>query len=76
MRVRRPDGRAGRVTGYPHPNQPYYNPIGRGMALQVAGISSIGGYGHENYRPFIIADADTGHGGDAHENGTEHRQDQ
>jgi Xaa-Pro dipeptidase len=49
--------RAGPVTGVPHPNQPYYNRIGRGMALQVAGISSIGGYGHENYRPFIIADA-------------------
>jgi Xaa-Pro aminopeptidase len=48
--------RVGPVTGVPHPNQPYYNRIGRGMALQVAGISSIGGYGHENYRPFIIAD--------------------
>ncbi len=48
--------RAGAVTGYPHPNQPYYNRIGRGMALQVAGIARIGGYGHENYRPFIIAD--------------------
>ena len=49
--------RAGAVTGYPHPNQPYFNRIGRGMALQVAGIARIGGYGHENYRPFIIADA-------------------
>ena len=49
--------RAGPVTAYPHPNQPYFNRIGRGMALQVAGIARIGGYGHENYRPFILADA-------------------
>ena len=48
--------RAGAVTGYPHPNQPFYNRIGRGMALQVSGGASIGGYGHENYRAFIIAD--------------------
>lgn len=49
--------RAGAVTGYPHPNQPYYNRIGRNMALQVSGIARIGGYGHENYRPFIIANS-------------------
>lgn len=48
--------RAGPVTAVPHPNQPYYNKIGRGMALQIAGIAQVGGYGHENYRPFIIAD--------------------
>lgn len=48
--------RVGPVTGYPHPNQPMYNRIGRNMALQIAGISRIGGYGHENYRAFIIAD--------------------
>jgi Xaa-Pro aminopeptidase len=48
--------RAGAVTAYPHPNQPYYNRIGRGMALQVAGVARIGGYGHENYRAFLIAD--------------------
>jgi Xaa-Pro dipeptidase len=48
--------RAGAVTGYPHPNQPYFNRIGRGMALQVAGGARIGGYGHENYRAYIIAD--------------------
>ena len=47
--------RVGPVTGVPHPNQPYYNRIGKNMALQVAGIARIGGYGHENYRPFIIA---------------------
>jgi Xaa-Pro dipeptidase len=50
--------RAGPVTAVPHPNQPYFNRIGRGMALQIAGIAQIGGYGHENYRPFIIAGAD------------------
>lgn len=48
--------RAGPVTAVPHPNQPYYNRLGRGMALQVAGIAQVGGYGHELYRPFIIAD--------------------
>jgi Xaa-Pro aminopeptidase len=49
--------RAGAVTGYPHPNQPYYNRIGKNMALQVAGGARIGGYGHECYRPYIIADS-------------------
>jgi Xaa-Pro aminopeptidase len=49
--------RVGPVTAYPHPNQPYYNRIGRNMALQVAGLAQIGGYGHENYRPFILADS-------------------
>jgi Xaa-Pro dipeptidase len=48
--------RAGPVTAYPHPNQPYFNRIGRGMALQVSGGASVGGYGGENYRMFIIAD--------------------
>jgi Xaa-Pro aminopeptidase len=48
--------RAGPVTAVPHPNQPYYQRIGRGMALQVAGIATVGGYGHECYRPYIIAD--------------------
>ncbi|MCK4351056.1 MAG: aminopeptidase P family protein, partial [Candidatus Krumholzibacteria bacterium] len=48
--------RAGPVTAYPHPNQPYYNRIGHNMALQISGAARIGGYGHENYRAFIIAD--------------------
>ena len=48
--------RVGPVTAYPHPNQPYFNRIGRGMALQVAGGASIGGYGGENYRMYIVAD--------------------
>ena len=47
--------RAGPVTAYPHPNQPYFNRIGKNMALQVAGIARVGGYGHELYRPYIIA---------------------
>jgi Xaa-Pro dipeptidase len=49
--------RVGPLTAYPHPNQPYYNRIGRNMPLQVAGGASIGGYGGENYRAYIIADA-------------------
>jgi Xaa-Pro dipeptidase len=49
--------RAGAVTGYPHPNQPWFNRIDRGMALQVSGGCAIGGYGGENYRAFILADA-------------------
>jgi len=49
--------RAGPVTAYPHPNQPYYNRIGHNMALQISGGAQIGGYGGENYRMFIIADA-------------------
>jgi Xaa-Pro aminopeptidase len=48
--------RAGAVTAYPHPNQPWFNRIGRNMALQVSGGCSIGGYGGENYRAFILAD--------------------
>jgi Xaa-Pro aminopeptidase len=56
--------RVGPLTAYPHPNQPLYNRIGRNMALQVEGGAQVGGYGGENYRAFIIADA-TG-GFDAH----------
>ena len=26
------------------------------MAVQVAGIARVGGYGHELYRPYITAD--------------------
>jgi Xaa-Pro dipeptidase len=48
--------RAGPVTAYPHPNQPYFNRIGRNMTLQIQGAASIGGYGGENHRSFIIAD--------------------
>lgn len=48
--------RAGPVTAYPHPNQPCFNRIGRGTALQVSEFASIGGYGGENYRSYVIAD--------------------
>jgi Xaa-Pro aminopeptidase len=47
--------RAGRTTGYPHPNQFLYNKIARGQALQVEGMVTIGGCGGELYRPFMIA---------------------
>ena len=57
--------RVGPLTGYPHPNQPRFNKIGRNRALQVAGGSRIGGYGGENYRAFVIGDPvdDSGGGG-------------
>ena len=48
--------RAGPVSAYPQANQPYFTRIGRGMALQVSGGASIGGYDGENYRMYIIAD--------------------
>jgi Xaa-Pro dipeptidase len=47
--------RAGRITGYPHPNQFLYNKVSRGQALQVEGGVRIGGCGGELYRPFMIA---------------------
>ena len=46
--------RAGQPTGYPHPNQFYYNKVERGQALQVAGVVRIGGCGGELYRPYMI----------------------
>ena len=49
--------RVGPLTAYPHPNQPAFNRIGRNMALQVEGGASIGGYGGENYRAYILSDA-------------------
>jgi Xaa-Pro aminopeptidase len=56
--------RVGPLTAYPHPNQPAYCRIGKGMALQVAGGATIGGYGGENYRMYMLADAAGGF--DAH----------
>lgn len=47
--------RIGQATGYPHPNQFFYNKIERGKALQVAGVVRIGGCGGELYRPYMIA---------------------
>lgn len=46
--------RAGQPTGYPHPNQFYYNKVERGQALQVSGVVRIGGCGGECYRPYMI----------------------
>jgi Xaa-Pro aminopeptidase len=47
--------RAGRLTGYPHPNQFLYNKVAKGQALQIEGGVKIGGCGGELYRPFMIA---------------------
>ncbi|WP_158602734.1 M24 family metallopeptidase [Jiangella rhizosphaerae] len=47
--------RAGRVTGYPHPNQFRYSEITRGGTLQASGVIRVGGYGGECYRPFMLA---------------------
>jgi Xaa-Pro dipeptidase len=49
--------RIGPLTAYPHPNQPLYHRIGRGMAMQIEGDGYIGGHGGENYRAFIVADS-------------------
>jgi Xaa-Pro aminopeptidase len=49
--------RVGQLCGYPHPNQPRFNRIQRGMSLQVDGGATISGCGGENYRMFVIADA-------------------
>ena len=48
--------RVGPLTAYPHPNQPLFNRIQKGMALQVEGGAHIGGHGGENYRMLILAD--------------------
>jgi Xaa-Pro dipeptidase len=49
--------RVGPLTAYPHPNQPLFNRIQRNMALQIEGVATIGGYGGENYRMYILADS-------------------
>ncbi len=49
--------RAGRVTGYAHPNQPYYRKIGRDMPIQLVIVPRLGGCGGEAYRMFLTADA-------------------
>lgn len=49
--------RAGPVTAYAHPNQPYYNRIGRNMPIQVVIVPRIGGCGGEVYRMYVTADA-------------------
>jgi len=42
--------RAGRATGYPHPNQFPYHRIRPGDAVQIATFISVGGYVAEGYR--------------------------
>jgi Xaa-Pro dipeptidase len=51
------DCRAGTVTSYPHPNQPFFNKIEKNQPIQIDGVCRIGGYGGEGYRMFITADA-------------------
>ena len=47
--------RAGKITGYPRPNQFLYNKVSKGQALQVEGVVRVGGCGGELYRPFMVA---------------------
>ncbi|MFZ5707757.1 MAG: M24 family metallopeptidase [Pseudomonadota bacterium] len=56
--------RCGRTTAYPHPNQPYYQRLGRDMPLQVVIVAKVGGCGGENYRMYQTANASGGF--DAH----------
>ncbi len=49
--------RAGTVTSYPHPNQPYFNKIEKNQPIQISGGCRIGGFGGEGYRMFITADS-------------------
>jgi Xaa-Pro dipeptidase len=46
--------RAGVATAYPHPNQYFHKRIARGDAVQIAGITRIGGYGGEGYRALHV----------------------
>jgi Xaa-Pro aminopeptidase len=46
--------RAGRATGYPHPNQFPYHRIQPGDAVQIATFTHIGGYVGEGYRAMQI----------------------
>lgn len=46
--------RAGVATAYPHPNQFYFAQLGRGQAIQIASVISIGGYGGEGYRALHV----------------------
>lgn len=49
--------RAGAVTSYPHPNQPYFNKIQKNQPIQISGGCRVGGFGGEGYRMFITADS-------------------
>jgi Xaa-Pro dipeptidase len=46
--------RAGRATGYTHPNMYFRKKIERGDAVQISGGQRIGGYGGEGYRAMHI----------------------
>jgi len=46
--------RAGRVTGYPHPNQVRHAVIEGSRTVQVSGIVQVGGCGGELYRPYLL----------------------
>lgn len=46
--------RAGRVTGYPHPNQVRHAVIADQRTVQVSGIIQVGGCGGELYRPYLL----------------------
>jgi Xaa-Pro dipeptidase len=47
--------RAGASTAYPHRNQVFWNRIGPGDAVQVAGLLNLGGHGGELYRSLLVA---------------------
>lgn len=49
--------RAGSVTSYPHPNQPYFHKIEKNQPIQISGGCRVGGFGGEGYRMFITADS-------------------
>jgi Xaa-Pro dipeptidase len=46
--------RAGVATGYPHPNQLFYNPVRKGHPVYVNTDIKIGGCGGEGYRNYQI----------------------
>lgn len=47
--------RAGRATGYPHPNQFFHASVEKGQSVYVNTDIKIGGCGGEGYRNYLIA---------------------
>ena len=47
--------RAGKATGYPHPNQFFHAPVEKGQSVYVNTDIKIGGCGGEGYRNYLIA---------------------
>ena len=47
--------RAGKATGYPHPNQFFHAPVEKGESVYVNTDIKIGGCGGEGYRNYLIA---------------------